>query len=364
MADRVRLAVLLGGRSSEHAVSVTTASGVLDALDRARYDVTCVGITRTGRWVPLADDAEAFRPRGGRLVEVDDDAPGSLALDLGTSGAACLRDVRTGERHADVDVVLPLLHGPWGEDGTVQGLLDMVPVPYVGSGVLASAVAMDKRVAKTLLAAAGLDLPGVVVVSAHDDLDEVAARAEAVGPVWFVKPNRGGSSVGVSRVDRPEDLAAAVTTAREQDPVVLVEQAVDGREVECAVLAGPDGRPRASVPGEVVVTDGRFYDFEAKYLDAEGVVDLRVPADLDDATTARVQDVARRAWDALGCEGLARVDVFATADGRLLVNEVNTMPGFTAVSMYPRLWAASGVAYPELLDRLVDDALRRGNRLR
>ena len=365
MGDRVRVAVLLGGRSSEHAVSVTTASGVLDALDRDRYDVTCVGITRTGRWVPLADDADAFRPHDGRLSEVDDDAPGALAFDLGGAGAAaCLRDVRTGEPHADVDVVLPLLHGPWGEDGTVQGLLDLVPVPYVGSGVLASAVAMDKAVAKTLLAAAGLDLPGVVVVRAHDDVDAVAARAEAVGPVWFVKPNRGGSSVGVTRVDRPDGLAAAVTTAREHDPVVLVEQAVDGREVECAVLAGPDGRPRASVPGEVVVREGRFYDYEAKYLDAEGVVDLSVPADLDDATTARVQDVALRAWDALGCEGLARVDVFATPDGRLLVNEVNTMPGFTPVSMYPRLWAASGVEYPALLDRLVADALRRGNRLR
>ena len=237
-------------------------------------------------------------------------------------------------------------------------------MPYVGSGVLASAVAMDKAVAKTLLAGAGLELPGAVVVRPGDDVDDVGRRAADLGPVWFVKPNRGGSSVGVTRVDRPEGLAAAVGVAREQDPVVLVEQAVDGREVECAVLAGPDGRPRASVPGEVVVATNRFYDFEAKYLDADQVVDLRVPAELAEGVVEQVQDVARRAWDALGCEGLARVDVFVTEDGRLLVNEVNTMPGFTPVSMYPRLWQASGVDYPRLLDRLVDDALRRGTGLR
>jgi len=356
---RLRVAVVFGGRSSEHSVSCQTARGVLAALDPARYDVVPIGIARDGRWVLESTDLRRFALDGPAASAVADDAapvllpPGNASLTVVPPGAP------PWEIGA-VDVVFPLLHGPFGEDGTLQGLLEMAGVRYVGSGVLASAAAMDKHVAKVLLAAAGLPVGRWVVVAPDSPVDAVREQITALGLPVFVKPARAGSSFGISRVDDPAALDEAVRRAAEHDPKVLVEAAVAGRELECGVLGGADGRrPKASVVGEVTVAAGRdFYDFEAKYSAAAGT-ELAVPADLPAATAGRVRDQAVRAFLALGCEGLARVDFFLRPDGELVVNEVNTLPGFTEQSMFPRLWAASGVDYPSLVDRLVALAAAR-----
>ncbi|MBI1377733.1 MAG: D-alanine--D-alanine ligase [Frankiales bacterium] len=368
MDQRIRVAVVFGGRSSEHAISCVSAGSVLSALDRGRYDVVPIGLTPDGRWVLEADDPERLRITDGKLPEVD-----ATGVSLVLAGDPTRHDL---EVHAPgdvpatlagVDVVFPVLHGPYGEDGTIQGLLELAGVPYVGSGVLASAAAMDKGAMKALLAHAGLEQAPYTVVTDRDwrrDRAGALARAWELGFPLFVKPARAGSSVGISKVRDAEGLVAAIEAAREHDPRVVVEAAVEGaREVECGVLVDEHGEPQASVCAEIVVHgDHEFYDFEAKYL--EDAADLVVPADLPPEVSERVRELSVRAFDALSCEGLARCDFFVTADGRVLVNEVNTMPGFTAISMFPRVWAASGVDYPALVDRLVADALRRGTGLR
>ena len=355
---RTRVAVVLGGRSTEHAISCVSAGSVLAALDRDRYDVVAVGITPEGRWVLVPDDPALLSISGRELPSVKDGQSVALPGDPTAGGLVPLED-GPGLLGA-VDVVFPVLHGPFGEDGTVQGLLEMAGVPYVGSGVLASAAAMDKAVAKVLLRAAGLPVAPAVVARQGEPLDRGAVAA--LGLPVFVKPARGGSSIGITRVRDLADLEAALAVAWAADPKALVEAALVGREVECGVLQGPSG-PEASVPAEVRVSgDREFYDFEAKYL--EEATELDVPADLPDEVTERLRTAALTAFRALGCEGLARVDFFVGPDGAVTVNEVNTMPGFTPTSMYPRMWAASGVDYPALVDRLVQAALRRGTGLR
>ncbi len=346
---RTRLVLIFGGRSTEHAISCLSAGSVLAALDPARYDVVAVGITAEGRWVLGPTDAEALRLRGRTLPAIIDGPPAVLAGDP-TSGGLRAAD-GAGEVLHGADVVWPLLHGPYGEDGTVQGLLELADLPYVGSGVLASAAAMDKAVAKMLLRAAGLPVADAVVLRRGDDLMPVSR----LGLPLFVKPARGGSSIGISRVDEPGALPAALETAWAADPKVLVEGLVPGREIECGVLDGPDG-PQASVPAEIHAPAGGFYDFDTKYLDGAR---LDVPADLSEATVREVQRMALTAFRALGCEGLARVDFFVGEQGTPTVNEVNTMPGFTPTSMFPRMWEASGVSYPQLVERLIETALAR-----
>jgi D-alanine-D-alanine ligase len=358
---RLRVAVIFGGRSTEHAISCVSAGSVLGALDRDDYDVLPIGITSEGRWVLASDDPSALAMHGRDLPTVD---PTGTALTLpGDPTAKGIVVLEPGDVPADlgsVDVVFPLLHGPYGEDGTLQGLLELAGVPYVGSGVFASAAAMDKHHMKQLLQAAGLDVPSYVVVRRGRP---VPAEVHDLGWPVFVKPARGGSSIGITKVSRIEDLDAALAEAHRHDPKALVEASVDGREIECGVIAGTDGEPEASVPAEVRVTGGQqFYDFEAKYL--SDATEFNIPPDLPAGTIAAIRAVAVRAFEALDCEGLARVDFFVTADGRPLVNEVNTMPGFTPASMFPRMWAASGVSYPSLVKRLLDDALRRGTGLR
>jgi D-alanine-D-alanine ligase len=362
--SRTTLAVVFGGRSTEHAISCVSAGSILAAVDRERYDVVAVGITPEGRWVLAPDDPALLALSGRELPSVKDGQAVALPGDPTVGG---LVPLEVGpDLLGRVDVVFPVLHGPFGEDGTVQGLLEMAGVPYVGSGVLSSAAAMDKAVARVLLTAAGLAVTPAVVVRASRWADDLAAVVDEVRPLGlplFVKPARGGSSIGISRVTDLTDLPRAVDGALRCDPKVLVEAAVAGREVECGILEDEHGRPQASVPAEVrVVGDYEFYDFEAKYLDA--ATELDVPADLPGDVTERLQALSRRAYEALDCEGLARVDFFVLDDGGLVVNEVNTMPGFTPTSMYPRMWAASGVDYPTLVDRLVQAALRRGTGLR
>jgi D-alanine-D-alanine ligase len=367
-ARRTRIAVVFGGRSSEHAISCISAGSVLRALDRERYDVVPVGITPAGAWVLAADEPERLAITDGRLPQVD--ATGAAALLPGDPTRPGLEVRAAGdvpEVLGAVDVVFPVLHGPWGEDGTLQGLLELAGVAYVGSGVYASAAAMDKGHMKAAFRAAGLPVGPYEVVTPRawrDARDAVIARVGRLGLPLFVKPARAGSSVGIGKVNDAADLLPAILTARQHDPRVIVEAGIEGaREIECGVLVDPTGVPRASVCAEIRVRDGHeFYDFAAKYL--EDAVDLVVPADLPSAVAERVQRLAVAAFDALDCEGLARVDVFVRADGAVLLNEINTMPGFTPISMYPRMWEASGVDYPDLVDRLVRDAVRRGTGLR
>ncbi|MGH3497215.1 MAG: D-alanine--D-alanine ligase family protein [Nocardioidaceae bacterium] len=361
-----RVAVVFGGRSSEHGVSCLTASQVIAAIDRDRYDVVPVGISRDGRWVLESCDAGRYAISGGELPTVDPSRAGvALAQSHGTRELMVQDQGDIPRTLGEVDVVFPLLHGPWGEDGTLQGLLEMSGVRYVGAGVLASAVGMDKHMMKIVLAAAGLPMvPYVVVARREWERDKPAVRESVASLGWpvFVKPARAGSSLGVTRVDGPQDLDAAIETARALDPKVIVEAAAaDARELECGVLEAVDGSsPEASVVGEIRVDTSRghrFYDFEAKYLDGGGELD--VPANVDGATAEQVRSWAVRAFQAIGCEGLARVDFFLLRDGRLLVNEINTMPGFTPTSMYPRLWDAAGLDYRALVDRLITLAADR-----
>jgi len=370
VSARPRVLLLFGGRSGEHAISCATAGGVLRAIDRTRYDVLPVGITSAGRWVLVDDDPDRWSIVDGRLPEVED-GPQQVLLPQAVDAreVQVLEPGRLPREIGAVDVVFPLLHGPFGEDGTLQGLLELADVRYVGAGVLASAVGMDKHFMKIVFAGQGLPVGPFTVLRPGDyarDPEACTAAVRALGLPVFVKPARAGSSLGITRVDDLADLPAAIAAAQQHDPKVIVEAGIVGREIECAVLGGRDGiRARASLPGEIVVTDTRhgFYDFEAKYLDEAGV-ELTCPADLPPGLVEEVREIAVQAFEAVGCEGLARVDVFVTADGRVIVNEINTMPGFTPFSMYPRMWAASGLDYPALIDELLQLALARPTGLR
>lgn len=355
------VAVVFGGRSSEHAISVATAGGVLAAIDRSRYEVVPVGITSTGRFVLQPDDAGRFTLTDGRLPELaDSDTEVIWPSEVGdrtlrvSDGDGALRDL------AEIDVVLPLLHGPYGEDGTVQGLFELADLPYVGSGVLASAVGTDKQYTKIVLAAAGLDVGRSETVSSdqwRSAPDEVRRRIQTLGHPLFVKPARAGSSVGVSKVSEDAQLEQAFETAFAEDDKALVEAGLVGREIELAVLGPRDGSGTrvSAVAGEIVVDGDGFYDFDAKYL-PDSPAHTVCPARVSDAELAELRRVAATAFEALDCRGLARVDVFLTADG-VVVNEVNTIPGFTPISMFPMLWQASGVTYRDLITDLIEQAV-------
>ena len=363
---RVRVALLFGGRSSEHAVSCATAAGVMRAIDRTAYDIIPIGIAPDGRWVVVADDPRPLELTATNRPEVPADAP-SVLVPTSTRDRT-LRALDAGEipsELGEVDVVFPVLHGPYGEDGTVQGLLELADIRYVGSGVLASAVGMDKHFMKVVFAGAGLPVgPYAVVPDARWRHEREAVRDEvaALGLPVFVKPARAGSSMGITKVTDLAHLDAAIEAARAHDLKVLVEAAIVGREIECAVLQGHDGAPpRTSRVGEIVVRPGHgheFYDFEAKYLD-DDAVQLSCPADVPEEVSEAVRGFAARAFTELGCEGLAREDCFYTSDGDVLVNEITTMPGYTPHSMYPQMWQASGLTYPQLIDELITLALER-----
>ena len=358
--SRIRLAVIFGGRSTEHSISCVSAASVLRVVDPERYEVVAIGISPDGRWVLAGDDPSALEAHGRELPTVDGSTGASVAIagDPSVKGLLVLDAGDVPRALTSVDVVFPLLHGPYGEDGTIQGLLELAGVPYVGSGVLASALCMDKEFMKVHLAARGLPVGPYAVVRRGDD---VRAALDGLAYPLFVKPARGGSSLGISKVTSPADLDAALETAWANDPKAVVEQHVAGREVECAVLQGRDGGPpETSLPAEVHVA-GDWYDFEAKYLDDATTFDI--PADLPPGVTEEVRALAAKAFVATGCAGLARVDFFVT-DGGVVVNEVNTMPGFTPQSMYPRMWEATGVPYAELVDRLVALAVESGTGLR
>jgi D-alanine-D-alanine ligase len=363
--SRRRVAVLFGGRSAEHEISCISARAVIDALDARRTEVIPIGITREGRW-HLLSGPPPLPSESGRMPEVTDGSgrPVELAGE-GTSAALIVAD---GSRET-VDIVFPVLHGPMGEDGAVQGLMELAGIPYVGAGVTASAVGMDKDVQRALFARAGLPLVPYEVVREpewRDDPDGVASRAQALGYPLFSKPATLGSSVGVVKVHGPSELAEGVEEALRYSPKALIEWAVPrAREVECAVLGNDD--PVASVVGEIVPTGHEFYDYEAKYLDVDGAR-LQIPADLPPEVSRRIQQMAVSAFRAIDCAGMARVDFFVEGDGDgpagVWLNEINTIPGFTSISMYPKLWEASGLAYPDLIERLLDLAVERHEAMR
>jgi D-alanine-D-alanine ligase len=356
VSDRkTRVALFFGGRSSEHGISCATAGGVLGAIDRTRYEVIPVGITPSGVLTLQPDDPTGLT-LAAELPEVADNGTRVFLPESAATREFTVRDADGTLRSlGEVDVAFPILHGPFGEDGTIQGMFELVGLPYVGNGVLASALGMDKHFTKTVLAGAGIDVaPWVTVTRARlaQDDDLWRRRITALGLPVFVKPARAGSSVGVTKVKDWADLDAALETAFAEDHTVLVEQTIVGREVECAVLQGRDGAPpRVSVAGEIVLTTREFYDFDAKYHDAPGV-ELVCPADIGDAALAEMQRIAAKAFEAIGGAGLARVDFFFTGD-TFVLNEINTMPGFTPISMFPACWLASGVSYPELIDELI-----------
>lgn len=366
-SQRVRVAVVFGGRSNEHAISCVSAGSILRNLDPQRFEVIPIGITPQGSWVLTDGDPDALAITDRQLPEVTAESGTELALpaDPRRGGELVSLSPGAGEVLTSVDVVFPVLHGPYGEDGTIQGLLELAGVPYVGAGVLASAAGMDKEFMKKLLAAEGLPVGRHAVLRpplAALSLDE----RERLGLPVFVKPARGGSSIGVGRAASWDELAAAVANARRHDPKVIVEAAINGRELECGVLEMPDGTVQASTVGEIRVAGVRgredsFYDFATKYL--EDAAELDVPAKVEDDIADAVRQLAIRAFKAIDCQGLARVDFFLTENGPI-INEINTMPGFTTTSMYPRMWAASGVDYPTLLAIMVETALARGVGLR
>jgi D-alanine-D-alanine ligase len=358
---KTRIAIIFGGQSTEHAVSAVSAGSILGALDPDEFEVIPVGITRDGRWVVGIGDAQSLAIQGRTMPEIT--AASSTALtSSGDSRWVEVLDAAEGVRAlADVDVVFPALHGTYGEDGTIQGLLEMANVPYVGSNVFASAAGMDKEFTKKLAAADGIPVGPYAVLRAGAVLPE--AEKQRLGLPVFVKPARAGSSYGITKVKDWADFDAALAAAREHDPKVLVEAAIVGREIECGVLEGEvGGGPEASLLAEIrVVKDHEFYDFEAKYLDDSCEFDI--PANLPERVTRTVQEYACRTFTALDCAGLARVDFFVTPELDVYLNEINTMPGFTATSMFPRMWAASGLEYPKLVSRLVRTAMRRGTGL-
>ena len=362
---RPRVLLLFGGRSSEHPISCITAAGVLHAADPERWDVVPVGVAPSGLWSHGEVDAAAFALDGGELPAVPEpERPVSLRARPGCAVELVGGD---GEDLGAVDVVFPLLHGPWGEDGTLQGMFETLGLPYVGCGVLSSAVGMDKHFMKVAFEAAGLEVGPWETVTDRQwrrDPEAALARAGALAYPLFVKPARGGSSFGITKVESPEDLRAAVEEARRFDPKVVVEAGILGREIECAVLDGRAGdAPRASLPGEIVVKGAdaghQFYDFEAKYQDREAA-QLSCPAELPEEELERLRSLAVRAFEAVDGAGLGRCDFFFTPDGRWVVNEINTMPGFTPISMYPAMWERTGTAYPELITELLELALERG----
>ncbi|MFC6878865.1 MULTISPECIES: D-alanine--D-alanine ligase family protein [Actinomadura] len=362
LSPKIRVAVVFGGRSSEHAISCVTAGAVMAAVDRDRYEVVPVGIARDGRWV-LAPGDQRLAIEDGRLPEVDGSGSAlALPFDPDAGGLMVVEPGAVPRTLGDVDVVLPLLHGPYGEDGTIQGLLELAGARYVGAGVLASAVGMDKGFMKLVWQAQGLPVGPYVTITDREWRRERKRKLDEVrelGLPVFVKPARAGSSMGITRVTSEDALDAAVETAREHDPKVIVEAAITGREIECGVLQGLADEPsEASLPAEVLMGGGAdFYDFETKYLDSSLRMDI--PPDLPAEAIEEMRRLAVRAFDALDCEGLARVDFFYTPEGRWILNEINTMPGFTPASAFPQMWAASGLDYPALVDRLLQTALAR-----
>jgi D-alanine-D-alanine ligase len=345
---KITVGILFGGKSAEHEVSLQSAKNVYDAIDRDKFEPVLIGIDKSGKW--LLSDASRFLLNDGDPRHISLNPSGDpVALVPANEG---LLNSAAASR---LDVVFPILHGPFGEDGTVQGLLKLAGVPFVGSGVLGSAVGMDKDVMRRLFRDAGLPVGKFLALRSHNTLPPFAEITAALGNPVFVKPANLGSSVGISKVRNEAEFSVAVNEAFQHDTKIVIEEFIPGREIECAVLGNDD--PAASIPGEVIPTH-EFYSYEAKYLDENGAA-LEIPAKLDDETKKRIQELSIKAFQTLCCAGLSRIDFFLKENGEVLINEINTIPGFTKNSMYPKLWEASGIGYTELITRLIELAMEK-----
>jgi D-alanine-D-alanine ligase len=350
MKKKLCVAILFGGKSAEHEISLISARNIVDAMDKNKYDVVAIGIDKQGRW-HLDEGARLLLGKTESKVEYADNT-NAAAVMPGETATPMVR--ATGAGLGALDVVFPILHGPFGEDGTVQGLLKLANLPFVGAGVLGSAVGMDKDVMKRLLRDAGVPIGKFLVFQRADKISFGQVK-KTLGMPLFVKPANLGSSVGISKVAKQAEFAAAIKEALRYDNKIVIEECIKGREIECSVLG--NDQPIASLPGEIVVNRD-FYSYDAKYLDDQAAR-LEIPARLPPAVIKKVRAIALRAYRALCCEGMARVDFFVQADGRVLVNEINTIPGFTKISMYPKMWEATGISYPKLIDRLIQLAIQR-----
>jgi D-alanine-D-alanine ligase len=361
MKSKIRVGVLFGGKSAEHEVALQSAKNIVEAIDKDKYEVTLIGIDKQGQW-HLQDSAEFLLNAGNPATIALNVTSETLAVVPATQISQQLVSVTDHQSVETLDVVFPVLHGPFGEDGTVQGLLKLAGIPFVGASVLGSAIGMDKDVMKRLLRDAGIPTARFLVFdyASRNDIyfDDVVS---AIGLPCFIKPANLGSSVGIHKARNGQEFTEAINDAFQYDVKILIEEAIQGREIECSVLGNEN--PMASVPGEIVTdkTKHEFYSYEAKYLDEHGAA-LKIPAELPEHLVRRVQELSVKAFKTLCCEGMARVDCFLTDDRQVVINEINTIPGFTKISMYPKLWEASGISYPELIDRLIQLAIQRAER--
>ncbi len=357
MARKLRIGILFGGRSAEHEISLQSAKNIIDAIDSNKYEVVLIGIDKKGQW-HLNEASRLLLPTSESELPALSEEGENLALIPGKR-AEQLVALSGQQRLGPLDVIFPVLHGPFGEDGTVQGLLKLANVAFVGAGVLGSAVGMDKDVMKRLLRDAGISIARFIVANRYSSKEITFDEAEAqLGRPLFIKPANLGSSVGIRKVKDRKEFDAAVRNALNYDNKILIEECIKGREIECSVLG--NDRPIASVPGEILPRD-EFYSYEAKYLDENGAA-LEIPAKLSPESSERIRQLAIETFSVLCCEGMARVDFFLREDGEIIVNEINTIPGFTRISMYPKLWEATGISYSELIDRLIQLAIERFER--
>ncbi len=352
MKKKIKVALLFGGKSAEHEVSLRSAENVANAIDKDKYDVVLIGIDKSGKWLLGDSSTQLLDKTNPKLYKLNSSSSDSVALV--PQGGGAISNLTDTNSKTSIDVVFPILHGPFGEDGTVQGLFKLANVPFVGAGVLGSAVGMDKDVMKRLLRDAGIPI-GKFIALKHDERVSFAQAKKELGLPLFIKPANMGSSVGVSKVETKKEFDSAIKQAFTFDTKILIEEFIKGREVECAVLGNEN--PIASVPGEVVVKDS-FYSYETKYIDENGAI-IEIPAKVSKKTAKDIQKIAIKTFKALNCEGFGRVDCFLKKDGKIIVNEINTIPGFTSISMYPKLWEASGMSYTKLIDRLIQLALER-----
>lgn len=354
MKRKTRVAIIFGGRSAEHEISIQSAKNVYNSLDKNKYEITLIGIDKAGRWVLNQPAQLLLTSSNPKLTKLNSSNQISLVQ---KNNSTQLVSVSNNQTLGGIDVAFPVLHGPFGEDGTIQGMLKLFNVPFVGPSVLGSAVGMDKDVMKRLLEQAGIPIPKFLVFHPEDhiDFDKVS---KSLGLPLFIKPANLGSSVGISKVKNKKEFKKAVDHAFGFDSKILIEEFIEGREIEYAVLGNEN--PQASVPGEIIPTH-EFYSYDAKYIDEDGAI-LKAPAELPKNTVEQIQKLAVKVFKTLCCEGMARVDCFLKENGEILVNEINTIPGFTQISMYPRLWQLSGVPYEELVDKLIQLALQRFER--
>ena len=347
--NKITVGIIFGGKSAEHEVSLQSAKNVYDAIDRSRFEPVLIGIDKNGVWRSTGGSLSLLNMEDPRRISLN---PDGIPVTLGPAGGGVLSAQSDSLK---LDVIFPILHGPLGEDGTVQGLLKLAGVPFVGSGVLGSAVSMDKDVMKRLFRDAGLPIGKFLTFKTHDKIPSFAEIKASLGSPFFVKPANMGSSVGISKVKSEAEHENAVKEAFKYDVKIIIEEFIPGREIECAVLGNEN--PAASIPGEIIPTH-EFYSYDAKYIDENGAR-LEIPAKIDYGCKKRVQELAVKAFQTLCCEGLSRVDFFLKENGEILINEINTMPGFTKISMYPKLWEAGGIGYTELISRLIELALQK-----